>query len=104
MEQLLGLLMQHSPVVSLALIGAFALVARAYARQTIERIDSRLGRIEDVAREVGRVDADLRRLIQEMPLHYQRRDEAIREYTSMNAKMDRIWDVLVEMRSARDVR
>lgn len=98
MQEILQLIVDKSPLASLALIAGFMLVARAYARQTLGQIDARLDQIKDVAHEVNRVDADLRRLIAELPLHYQRRDEAIREYTAMNAKLDRLWDALVEMR------
>ena len=44
-------------------------------------------------------DADLKRLMTELPLHYQRREDAIREYTSIHAKLDRIYELRVsEMR------
>jgi hypothetical protein len=69
-----------------------------FARRMLADIDARLSRIDDVAREVGRVDAEVKRLIAELPLHYQRRDDAIREYTSLNAKLDRVYEVLMEMK------
>ena len=33
-----------------------------------------------------------------LPLHYQRRDDSIREYTAMNAKLDRIYELIMESR------
>lgn len=72
-----------------------------FARRMLEDIDERLARIDQVASEVSRVDAEVKRLIAELPLHYQRRDDAIREYTSLNAKIDRIYEVMMEMKNAR---
>ena len=42
-----------------------------------------------------RTDADLRRLIAQLPIEYQRREDSIRETTAMNAKLDRIYEILV---------
>ncbi len=47
-------------------------------------------RIDVIERER---DADIRR--------YQLRDDAIREYTSLNAKIDRIYEVMMELRHER---
>ena len=69
-----------------------------FARRMLADIDARLARIDDVAREVGRVDADLKTLIAEMPLHYQRREDAIREYTAINAKLDRLYEAMLEIK------
>lgn len=77
--------------------GVFALL-KWFAGRLLADIEARLARIDEVAREVGRVDAEVKRLIAELPLHYQRRDDAIREYTSLNAKIDRIYEVLMEMK------
>ncbi len=48
------------------------------------------------------MDADLKRLIAELPIHYQRREDAIREYTAVNAKLDRIWEALIEVRNGNN--
>lgn len=72
-----------------------------FARRMLANIDERLARIDEVAREVGRVDADLKRLIAELPLHYQRREDAIREYTSINAQLGRVYEVLMELKHDR---
>jgi len=49
-----------------------------------------------VAREVDRVDGDLKRLLAELPLHYQRREDAIREYTVINVKLDRLYELILK--------
>lgn len=77
--------------------GVFALL-KWFAGRLLADIEERLSRIDALAREVDRVDADLKRLEAELPLHYQRRDDAIREYTSLNAKLDRVYEVLMEMK------
>lgn len=80
--------------------GVFALL-KWFAGRLLADIEERLSRIDALAREVDRVDADLKRLVAEMPIHYQRREDAIREYTAVNAKLDRIWEALLEVRNAR---
>lgn len=85
-------------VVGLA-VGALVLVARAFGHRLMREIDARFDRIDALSREVARVDGDLKCLIAELPIHYQRREDAIREYTSVNAKLDRIWWALIEVRN-----
>ena len=75
--------------------GVFALL-KWFAGRLLSDIEERLERIDAVAREVDRVDGDLKRLLAELPLHYQRRDDAIREYTAINAKLDRLYEVIME--------
>ncbi len=78
--------------------GIFALL-KWFAGRLLSDIEGRLARIDAVAYEVDRVDGDLKRLLAELPIHYQRREDAIREYTAMNAKLDRIWEALIEVRN-----
>jgi hypothetical protein len=84
-----------------AIIGAVWGLLRWFALRLLRDIDTKLERIEMLGREVERVDAALQRLLAELPVHYQRRDDAIREYTAMNAKLDRVWETLLEIRNAR---
>lgn len=62
-------------------------------------IDARLVSMNDVVGrsmvETARVDADLKRLLADLPMHYQRREDSIREYTALNAKIDRIYELIV---------
>jgi chromosome segregation ATPase len=126
--------------------GVFALL-KWFAARLLEDIEQRLERIDDV-------DSRMKSLIADLPLHYQRRDDAIREmaqaderyqraveqiikalrdelsdarrridaierdrdadirrfqlrddaireYTSLNAKIDRIYEVMMELRHER---
>lgn len=82
-----------------AVLGGVVALLRWFAVRLLANIEARLERIDAVAREVGRVDADLKRLVAELPIHYQRREDAIREYTAVNAKLDRIWEALIEVRN-----
>ncbi len=57
-------------------------------------IDARITKVvqahQDVGADVQRLDADLKRLQAELPIHYQRREDAIREYTVMLARVDAV--------------
>ena len=88
-------------VCGVVLGGVFALL-RWFAARLLSDIEARLERIDAVAREVDRVDGDLKRLMAELPIHYQRREDAIREYTAVNAKLDRIWEALIEVRNGNN--
>lgn len=77
-----------------AVIGALVLMARALAMRMMREIDARFDRIDLLSGEVARVDGDLKRLIAELPLHYQRREDAIREFTAINTKLDRLYELL----------
>lgn len=82
-----------------ALLGGVFALLKWFAGRLLSDIEERLARIDAVAHEVDRVDGDLKRLLAELPIHYQRREDAIREYTAMNAKLDRIWEALIEVRN-----
>ena len=88
-------------VVGVVLGGVFALL-RWFAARLLSDIEARLERIDAVAREVDRVDGDLKHLMAELPIHYQRREDAIREYTAVSVKLDRIWEALIEVRNGNN--
>lgn len=81
-----------------AVVGVMAGLVRWMGQRIMADIDARLGRMDDVMGEVSRVDGDLKRLVAELPMHYQRREDAIREYTTINAKIDRLTEVLIDIR------
>lgn len=83
-----------------ALLGGVFALLKWFAGRLLSDIEKKLTRIDDVAREVGRVDAEVKRLIGELPLHYQRRDDAIREYTVISVKLDRLYELM--LRGERD--
>ncbi|MDD3553235.1 MAG: hypothetical protein PHC35_01755 [Deltaproteobacteria bacterium] len=67
--------------------GVFALL-KWFAGRILSDIETRLKRVDDV-------ECRLDTLLSELPLHYQRREDAIREYTAINAKLDRLYEILV---------
>lgn len=62
--------------------------------QIDKRLDARFASIETVggrvAGDVERMDADLKQLKIELPLHYQRREDAIRDHTVMLSRLDAV--------------
>jgi len=82
--------------VGAAVLGGVFGLLKWFAGRLLADIEERLARIDAVAREVDRVDADLRRLLAELPLHYQRREDAIREYTVINIKLDRLYELILK--------
>lgn len=78
-----------------SIVGAIFALLKWFAARLLADIEARLERIDAVAREVDRVDADLKRLMAELPVHYQRREDAIREYTVINVKLDRLYELIL---------
>jgi len=49
---------------------------RWFARYMLGELEKRLARIETVSEEVRRIEGELKRLMMELPMQYQRRDDA----------------------------
>ena len=73
-----------------AILGIAAWTLRLMANRLVADLDKRLARIDDVSKEVARVDADLKKLMIEMPIHYQRREDAVRETTVLLTRIDAV--------------
>jgi hypothetical protein len=71
-------------------VGVAAWTVRTMASRLITELDRRLQYIDHVAEEVQRVDADLKRLMIELPIHYQRREDAVRDTTTLMARVDAV--------------
>lgn len=67
-------------------------------QRTVERLISTLR--DDLADAKRRV-AELEKSREDAIVRYQLRDDAIREYTAMNAKLDRLYEVMMEMKNDR---
>jgi HAMP domain-containing protein len=76
--------------------GVFGLF-KWFAGRMIDEIETRLKRIDDL-------ETRFERLMTELPLHYQRREDAIREYTTINAKIDRLTEVLIDIRGVMNAK
>ena len=83
-------------VSGIVLGGVFGLL-KWFAGRMIDEIETRLKRIDDL-------ESRFERLMAELPLHYQRREDAIREYTTINAKIDRLTEVLIDIRGVMNAK
>lgn len=52
-------------------------------------------------REVDLLEGRFERLLAELPVKYQMRDDSIREYTAINARLDRIYELLLMQQSEK---
>lgn len=84
-----------------ALLGGVFALLKWFAGRLLADIEDKLSRIDEIDQRVSsRVDGletRIERVLAELPVHYQRRDDAIREYTTLNAKMDRLYEVIMEI-------
>lgn len=55
-------------------------------------------RVTSAERRVDCAEEDVRKLLAELPIAYQRRDDAIREYSAINVKLDRLYTLLLAQR------
>ncbi|MEW6559602.1 MAG: hypothetical protein AB1412_05325 [Pseudomonadota bacterium] len=78
--------------------GMLAWLIRTMVGRVMTDLDARFDRMEQRMTEVDKLESEFARLRAELPLHYQRRDDSIREYTAMNAKLDRIYELIMESR------
>lgn len=85
---MLGHLMPLIIGVGGALIGGVFVLLKWFSSRLLSDIDKRLARIDDLERRFEQLIADL-------PLHYQRKEDAVRELTTINAKLDRLYELLV---------
>ena len=83
-------------VSGIVLGGVFGLL-KWFAGRMIDEIETRLKRVDDL-------ESRFERLMAELPLHYQRREDAIREYTTINAKIDRLTEVLIDIRGVMNAK
>lgn len=67
-------------------------------QRTVERLISTL---RDDLGDAKRRVAELEKSREDAIVRYQLRDDAIREYTAMNAKLDRLYEVMMEMKNDR---
>ncbi|AAQ59816.1 MULTISPECIES: hypothetical protein [Chromobacterium] len=67
--------------------GALLGVIRAMLTRLVVDMDKRL---DKQSHDIARLDGEVQRLLAELPLHYQRRDDAIRELTVLVARIDAV--------------
>lgn len=75
--------------------GVVAWVVRLMINRMLASLDERFKRIDEV-------EDQLKRLMTELPIHYQRRDDSIREYTAINLKLDRLYELILKRGAPSD--
>lgn len=88
---ILGMYFPTVFVVGGAILGGVFTLLRWFASRLLSDIDMRLKRIDEIEARVDQLIADL-------PLHYMRREDHIRELTSIHAKLDRLYEILLKDR------
>lgn len=83
-----GLPFSYMLAISGAVLGVVFGLLKWFGGRMLAEIETRLRRIDDLENR-------FERLMAELPLHYQRREDSIREYTALNAKIDRIYELMV---------
>ncbi len=48
---------------------------------------------KSLADKYERLDSDFKQILISLPIEYQRREDSIREYTTINAKLDRLYEL-----------
>jgi len=90
-----GLMLTAGLVVLGGVFGLLRWLAVRLVAATIKKIDEAIGQMDKVVSRVDTVEERLDRHLTELPLHYQRRDDAIREYTAINVKLDRLYELML---------
>jgi hypothetical protein len=82
--------------------GLLAWLIRTMVGRVMADLDTRFDRMETRLTEVDKLEAEFARLRAELPLHYQRRDDSIREYTVINVKLDRLYELILREEKHRE--
>lgn len=61
-----------------------------------------LANIKESLKRVAQLESRFESLLADLPMHYQMRDDSIREYTAINARLDRIYELLAREHHADD--
>jgi hypothetical protein len=80
--------MPTAAALAVAILGGVFGLLRWFASRLLSDIDKRLARIDEIEQRLDKLAAD-------MPLHYLRREDHIRDMTAISAKLDRIYEVLM---------
>lgn len=87
-----------APLTSLLLLslvgigGSAVALVRWFATRVLTQIEQRMARVEAL-------EERFERHLAELPLHYQRRDDAIRENATINYKLDRLYELTLQKES-----
>jgi hypothetical protein len=63
-------------------------------KRHMETADAELKvQIESAHADYKRIDAEFKKFLMELPLHYYRREDAVREFTAISTKLDRLYEI-----------
>lgn len=98
----------------IAIVGGFWTVAKIAGRQLDEKLEARFDAVEKTLDTIGaerrehgsklhQIELDLAKLRAEMPLHYVRREDYVRNQTVIEAKLDALYNKLevVQMKGSK---
>lgn len=91
----IGMVLSIGLAAGSVVIGLLRWLAGRLIANTMQRIDEAISQMDKVMARVTSVEDRLDRHLNELPLHYQRRDDAIREYTTINVKLDRLYELML---------
>lgn len=70
-------------------------VLKAVLGRVVADFDRRCDRMEMTACEIKRIDGDLKRIVAEIPIHYQRREDAVREMAKIDERYHRLVETVI---------
>ncbi|PIQ25401.1 hypothetical protein COW20_15175 [bacterium (Candidatus Blackallbacteria) CG13_big_fil_rev_8_21_14_2_50_49_14] len=73
-------------------------VFSSFEKKVAEENKQFIAQLEANRLELQRVEAEFRKLLVELPIQYQRRDDTIRDQTVLNAKLDKVYEIMLELK------
>lgn len=80
----------HLITFGIALISAFAAVLKILFAQFVKNMDGRFASLHEDAKNWSRVERELLRFMADIPLHYVRREDYVRNQTVIESKIDAV--------------
>lgn len=87
------------------LVAAWSLILLGFVKAALNRgqveTDKRFAGLGETAKDYARLERSLLELKAELPLHYVRKEDDIRQQVTINAKLDRLAEKIDELRAMR---
>lgn len=91
----IGLFLSIALAAGGSVLGIVRWLAGRLITDMLTRIDGAIVQMDKIMGRVNAVEERLERHLSDLPLQYQRRDDAIREYTTINVKLDRLYELML---------
>ena len=89
-----------------ALISAWSIiiltVSRMVLRKCVASLEGKINGLGDISKETKRLEISILQMKADLPLSYVRREDFIRFDTVINVKLDRLRDLVEEIREKKD--